>query len=295
MLLEEASKGMLRYQSEINEVLPVNADQLIRMRVFLPSPRLTYFVESYTALVAAQPLSDSRKWHIMPDSSAYLNFHLLTTQIQENGSGVLALKSRLRLVGPRSVYTEINRKGRLVTILTRFKPGGAQPFLKFPINEITDSSIGIDDLWGNEGKRLLKMLTYFSSEFQLEKCIAVLEQTLLRQLKSSNPENALLRESIRYIRFSEGNLKVSHLANHLGISERHLRNIIKSRIGLGPKQFSRVERVTRLVRMANSNAREGWAGLAISAGYYDQAHMIDEFRTLIGDSPEAFVKRMKQV
>lgn len=33
------------------------------------------------------------------------------------------------------------------------------------------------------------------------------------------------------------------------------------------------------------------AALAIDHGYYDQAHMIDDFQELVGDSPERFIQR----
>ena len=38
-----------------------------------------------------------------------------------------------------------------------------------------------------------------------------------------------------------------------------------------------------------------WSAVAVEAGYYDQAHMIDEFQRLVGATPAAFVGEMLQV
>ena len=48
-------------------------------------------------------------------------------------------------------------------------------------------------------------------------------------------------------------------------------------------------RLQRAVRMAATS--KDWVRIAAEAGYYDQAHLIADFRQLVGLTPGAFLKR----
>ncbi len=54
-----------------------------------------------------------------------------------------------------------------------------------------------------------------------------------------------------------------------------------------PKAFSRVLRFRQAAKYANGQRRD-WADIAVASGYYDQAHLINEFKKLAGVSPAQF-------
>jgi AraC-like DNA-binding protein len=81
------------------------------------------------------------------------------------------------------------------------------------------------------------------------------------------------------------------VAERLGVTARHLRRAFKENIGIGPKEFARTVRLQRAVRAAAATRSNDWAQIAADAGYYDQAHLIADFRELVGFTPGAFVKR----
>lgn len=74
-------------------------------------------------------------------------------------------------------------------------------------------------------------------------------------------------------------------ARELGVSERHLRRVVRESTGRGPKYFHRVRRLQAAVSGAGAAASVAWSRLAVCGGYYDQAHMIGEFRALAGATP----------
>ena len=62
--------------------------------------------------------------------------------------------------------------------------------------------------------------------------------------------------------------------------------------GVSPKQFARFvsfQRALALIKAKEEGATVGVAGgLASACGYYDQAHLVHEFRSFAGMSPGAF-------
>jgi AraC-like DNA-binding protein len=62
--------------------------------------------------------------------------------------------------------------------------------------------------------------------------------------------------------------------------------------GMPPKTFARVLRFDAAVRRLRSGRVTGWADLAASCGYADQAHLAREFRALSGSPPSEFAMRL---
>ncbi len=66
---------------------------------------------------------------------------------------------------------------------------------------------------------------------------------------------------------------------------RQVERIFEDHVGLTPKLFSRIERLQSALRMSQQLPLPDWTALAYSAGYFDQSHMVREFRLLTGETP----------
>jgi AraC-like DNA-binding protein len=60
-------------------------------------------------------------------------------------------------------------------------------------------------------------------------------------------------------------------------------------VGLRPKQFARVVRLSALLPALEGESAPDWAQLAQLAGYHDQAHFNREFRLFAGLSPRKYI------
>jgi methylphosphotriester-DNA--protein-cysteine methyltransferase len=87
-----------------------------------------------------------------------------------------------------------------------------------------------------------------------------------------------------------------HLVVRFGPStrERHLRRVFRDAIGMIPKTFARLARFRRALGAARPDEHEGWASIAAEAGYYDQAHLIAEFRMIAGVTPQGLVGELRE-
>jgi AraC-like DNA-binding protein len=62
---------------------------------------------------------------------------------------------------------------------------------------------------------------------------------------------------------------------------------------VGPKAFARLARFHRALSAARDDRHASWARIAAATGYYDQAHLIDEFRTIAGVTPRALLGELE--
>ena len=61
----------------------------------------------------------------------------------------------------------------------------------------------------------------------------------------------------------------------------------REELGLTPKAVARVLRFEQAVRLAE-RSDFGWGRVARECGYYDQAHLIREFKSISGCTPGTF-------
>lgn len=97
-----------------------------------------------------------------------------------------------------------------------------------------------------------------------------------------------LGEAWRRMRGADGRVRVTELAGEVGWSRRHLGERFRAELGLAPKQAARILRFERAGRLLRQG-RTDLAGLAVECGYYDQAHLTNEWRALAGCTPGTWI------
>jgi AraC-like DNA-binding protein len=88
---------------------------------------------------------------------------------------------------------------------------------------------------------------------------------------------------------SGGAVAVHELASDVGWSRRHFAERFAREVGLTPKQAARVVRFGRAADRLRRLPPGGLAEVAHACGYFDQAHMSNEFRALAGCSPRTWL------
>ena len=75
-----------------------------------------------------------------------------------------------------------------------------------------------------------------------------------------------------------------------GMNERTFRRAFHKRVGISAKALSRVMRVHRLWDQMMAGEAD-FFDLVVKEGFHDQAHLIKDFKKIVGESPRAFVRR----
>ena len=150
-----------------------------------------------------------------------------------------------------------------------------------PAPELVDRIVPLEELWGRTHVERL-----FSSfrDSDHRRCLLMLRAELAgRSGLASHFETAAQR-----IRLQGGRVSIQELAESHGLSRQQFARSFGAETGLPPKVFARITRFQALLHVLLETDVSEWASLPAETGYYDQAHMINEFRGFTGSAPTAF-------
>jgi AraC-like DNA-binding protein len=118
---------------------------------------------------------------------------------------------------------------------------------------------------------------------------AVLDEVLLQAATRERPPPDEVRRAWQLLVGSGGSIPVAELAADVGWSRRHLSERFAREVGLSPKQAGRVLRFERATALLRALPPGGLAEVAARCGYFDQAHLSNEYRALAGCSPRTWL------
>lgn len=96
----------------------------------------------------------------------------------------------------------------------------------------------------------------------------------------------------RYVRAriyaSGGNVPMDTLVEETGYSACYIRRSFERVHGVAPKTFEKFIRFQNVLHQINYKADKSYEEIALECGYYDQAHMMHEFRRFAGVTPKVY-------
>ena len=89
------------------------------------------------------------------------------------------------------------------------------------------------------------------------------------------------------IRESRGQARIEEVSRALGWSRRRLERAFARDLGIPPKLYARIVRLNAVLATLDEGERAAAVDVALEAGYFDQAHLLRDFRILAGRPPRA--------
>lgn len=181
----------------------------------------------------------------------------------------------------------ITHDGDQSGIQLSLKPLGMRALTGVPAGELASVDVHAEDLLGPRVHLLRQRLLHCGSWDQR---FAVLDEVLLSWVTDVPAPQAELVRAWQVLGRSGGAARVDDVAREVGWSARHLGQRFRTEVGLSPKALGRVIRFDRARTRLQADPCAVLADLAVDLGYYDQAHLAREFRSLAGLSPSAWVR-----
>lgn len=195
-------------------------------------------------------------------------------------------RGRSRIYGVQLGRMVRRLEGRDCIVGVKFRPGAFYPFLQRPVRSLTNGSVPATEfLHGAE-----------RAEQEVQNCrderarVEIASRLLLANLPSNDSTVNLASAMVDDIALNRSVTRVEHLVSRHSLSERTLQRLFSRYVGASARWVIKRYRVFEaLGRLAGGGAVD-FAALAQDLGYYDQAHLINDFRKLVGHSPAAYLE-----
>jgi AraC-like DNA-binding protein len=172
--------------------------------------------------------------------------------------------------------------GRQHCVEVRLTPLGAYRLFGIPMRELTGKVVDLPALWPRAGAELAERLAEADG---WEARFAVLDHAVGRALDAGPEPDPVVEQVWRTLVERQGNVATGELADEAGWSRGRLAQRFGAQVGTTPKAAARLLRFRRAVELLNGPERRCLASVAVSCGYYDQAHLNRDFRALAGCPP----------
>jgi transcriptional regulator GlxA family with amidase domain len=178
----------------------------------------------------------------------------------------------------------------LRSVTARLRLGVPDAVLGVPVCAIAGRIVVLEDLWGEDATRRLR--SRLAEAGDPVGAARILESALAERVaRADGPIGHAQLALAAAARLPSAHVHV--VADELGVSERHLRRVFRDSVGMSPKAFAKLARFQRALSAAREGTHASWASVATLAGYYDQAHLIAEFRAIAGVTPRAFLDELR--
>jgi AraC-like DNA-binding protein len=230
----------------------------VTYREYSPDARLAGWVECVWTLESERPVAG---YPVRPDGCMDL---------------IWAPETGAQVVGTMTVERRYDLAAGGRTFGVRFRPGMAGAVLRVEAAEITDRTIALEDVWGGKARQVEAQIAEAGS-------LAAAARALSSSLAAPDAAPDGVRRAIAAITAAHGEIDLEWVARQAGMSARQFRRRCLDASGLTPKHLCRVLRFRRACAMVRPGAE--WAEVAAAAGYFDQSHLIRDFREFTGGTP----------
>lgn len=230
------------------------------------------------------PMTGAQVQSVVPDGRMEIVLHLGEPFAEVDAAGTARPQAAALLAGQLTAPIQLLPRGDSDVIGIRFRSATARSVLGFPCGEVTGRVARLAD----HRERLAgELLTAASRRRLPEERTRALASVLLRFVGWE--PSPLVAAAVDYFDRPRAP-RVGVVAAELGVTRRTLERRVLQETGLSPQMLARVFRFRRAFRMLDGAPAGTWARVATAAGYFDQAHLIRDFRQFAGSAPRVFLE-----
>lgn len=211
-------------------------------------------------------------------------------QIPEDGDGPASTTGEGLVAGPhdRPVVNEPLGETHAIGIVTT--PTGCEAVFGQRPATIRGRVRELEEFWPR-ARALRDVLLRSESA---DRALAVTEEFLLDTL-GTPPAGIERCEAAVAALETDPSRPIADIAAELGIPHNRLDRDFTRVVGLSPRTLASLLRVRRLLAILNVGAEIDWSQRAAELGWYDQAHLIRDFKRYTGVSPTRYVNAQRRL
>jgi AraC-like DNA-binding protein len=239
-----------------------------------PAADIGYFVERYWIVSWDRRGQAPHLQETLPFPSVHL--------VLERGNS--------RIVGVVKGKFSVLLRDRGMVFGIKFRPGAFYPFVRIPVSQITDRTIAIARVFGEDGTALEAAVCAQSGAAMM---IEQAELFLRARLPAHDQQVELINQIIDCVVAERAIVAVDDLVERFSLSKRTLQRMFSLYVGVSPKWVIMRYRLQEAAEQMAAGEITSWTKLALDLGYFDQPHFIKDFKMIVGQTPTEYARNIR--
>lgn len=250
--------------------------------IIQPSSLLQSYIKQYWYMEIDALEATAQSQRIIPTGCIEMCFQFADGLLTDTNN----IQAMASVSGQKSSFINITPQGKLAMLCVQFYPHAARLFFPLPMNELQNQTQALNELWGKEARDLEDQLNNLKF---LQHKISLLEAFFMKKFMDNKLYNwKRIARNIQLINWHKAEIGVNKLADSACLSRKQYERIFKEFVGISPKQFLKTVRFQYSLYLQQHQKAENMSDLAFQSGYYDQAHMTNEYKEFSGLSPKQY-------
>ena len=194
-----------------------------------------------------------------------------------------------RFIAGQSIYTyKLFLKGKISSTGIVLKPTALSSLFQLPAFEYTEERISLDKVFA---KSLIEPLSdKIQQATSGNEKVKHLEEFVLFNYQKNKPQLDFVDFAANIIVEKNGMINVSDILKDVFMSKRNFERCFLKKVGLSPKFYARIRRMSYLANLIAGKKKVDWKSLFLQCEFYDQSHFIKDFIEFTGRSPQQYLK-----
>jgi AraC-like DNA-binding protein len=181
----------------------------------------------------------------------------------------------------------LSEQGQVLGI--KFRPGAFYPFVRWPVSRLTNRSVRFSEVFGRESTSLEDALAAPVDEGP---ALDLAERFLREGLPVQDERGRAAGEIVEWISAHREVTRVDAVAAHFELNKRTLQRLFDRYVGVSPKWVIKRFRVHEVAQRLAEGETVNWPAIVAELGYTDHAHFINDFKSIVGHTPAAYLRRL---
>lgn len=267
---------------------------MITTEEIAPSPALAPFIRSYAYReFDTNGIDVIKPWHASQDSNIIFFFKELPTKLTDSSTGEVVKRGKnCDVVGMSTKYNgDMTFNGKYSFLQILFHPHGFYTLFNTSPLELVDKIVWSGDIFNSDIKLLHEQLYEAKSVTAMAELANNWLLNYLNKKRSVDYKDRITITANMIIK-NAGLINMDKLARYACMSMRNFERIFTNETGMSPKQLSCISRFNNALELKLDYPLMKWTSIAQQAGYFDQMHLIKDFKRFCGEAPSSLLKHV---
>ena len=254
---------------------------------FKPSDILQPFVECYFIWESSDPIEEEIMVESPPNGFCSIVFNSGDSYFLQNKK-YERLAVPQQFIAGQSIYSyKLFLHGNISIAGIVFKPAALATLYDLPTYEYTEERITLLQVFK---KNIIEEFTQKISVADVSGKAKLLEEFVMQQYRLSKPEPDYIDQAANSIVEKNGMLNMNEILENVFMSRRNFERKFFKKVGLSPKYYARIRRMSYLMNLIAGKKKVDWLKLFSECEFYDQSHFIKDFIEFTGRSPQQYLQ-----